>query len=160
MFEKDIFIDTLFQQYPIMFDIFKWIAQQPLIFSDYFNIIQSLMVTIIGEWNIKSESDEKLLEKTQKILSILEQSRLIIPPFTVISEILSKLSPQEIKNILLQIWHFINNYPPIASQYSVQDGVFIRKLPQNVDLHSYLESTKDALYKHIEELGPHIYSRF
>lgn len=120
----------------------------------------------IGDWNAvvmtlnkDNKSRQKLIERTIRILRYLQDGQWIVAPMTYVIDLIPSLQANEIVQILLSVFHFVNNYAPKLEEYNITDAGVKRTLPIECDVQVYMQSTKDALREHVQEFAP-IYSRF
>jgi hypothetical protein len=121
-------------------------------------VLQSLIVNCIGEWNSiapsssKGESSKTLVQRTIRILGYLQDGQWIVPPMSYVIDLIPSLKAQEVVQILLAVFHFVNNYPPKLEEFSLTDAGVKRSLPIECDVQLYMQSTKDALREHVDIL--------
>lgn len=151
----DMLIDKIFLNYPIFYEFLKLISISPLELLKYKNIIQSLLSNCIGDWNSNTNTS---LENTKNILIILQNGKWILEPLTNIIEIIDKLDSHEIVQILISVSQFILDHSPKSNEFTLTDSKsYQRNFKYNIQ--TYLESTKDVLKNHVNELSL-LYSKF
>jgi hypothetical protein len=166
MYESDVFFDKLFYNYTIFYHLVGYIAQkEPIKLLDFRHVIKSLVVNCIGDWNstaptlLSGNEDQKLTERTLRILKYLQDAQWLVPPLSYVIEIIPYLKSAEIVQIMMSVFHFINNYAPKFEEYNSTEAGVKRTLPIECDVQLYMQSTKDALREHVTELS-HIYWHF
>ncbi|KAL9654352.1 hypothetical protein ABK040_010380 [Willaertia magna] len=197
MTDREIIIDKLFHKFPIMYSLLDFISlaypKKFLEIDSMESTLKSLFVNVIGEWNLRvqsnnkgfgtSESDKHLIMKTIQIINILTRADLIIEPLNLVTEIIPHVkSAKEVVDMLVDVFRSIQKVRELAvtssasttttttgitsaTTVNTQEITIVSGLstpptqtPQ-IDIESYLGSTKDTLRKYIEIFAP-IYSRF
>ncbi|EFA84297.1 RmlC-like cupin family protein [Heterostelium album PN500] len=154
-FERDIYLRKLFQQDSILWELFEIISNE---------VVKSLLVNELTYWY-----SEKFLSKPSKsvhfrqtctLVGMLANSKFIPPPLSQVTELLDKITPEEISFVLVTIWNFIRYHPPNPSQYSSASTRVCftdDKKPLNVEV--YTQTLKSIFHNHISELASQ-YGRF
>ena len=202
MSEREIVIDKMFHKFPIMYSLLDFISlAYPRKFIDIENMemtLKSLFVNVIGEWNLRvlsnnrgfgsTESDKHLIMKTIQILNVLSRADLVIEPMNLITEIIPHVSPKEVVDMLMDVFHCMHQLkgptpptvtattgttPPATTENITTSGgatpnpvvTVITTTPasqatnEEFDVEPYLTSIKDALRNHLDKFAP-IYARF
>lgn len=165
--ERDVFIAKIFHNYPLFYDFLGYIAKkEPIQLLDFKTCLHSLIVNCIGDWNTIvpkiSKTDptiKNLTERTIQILEYLQDGQWIVPPLSYVIDLIRSLKPAEIVQILLSVFHFVNNYAPKLEEFTITDAGVKRTLPIECDVQVYMQSTKDALRENVMEFAS-LYSHF
>lgn len=163
IFERDLYIEQLFLKNPILFNILDIISDIPPEFCRCFEIMKSLLACLIGSWNseIMEPIKSSWLNLTVHIFNLLQKVEWIPPKLKYCGDTFKYITSKEISKILLSLWHFIKDYPPRSSCYTVvnnDENIYKRNWPQNMNQDAYLSSFRMALINNVEKLSSnHLY---
>ena len=171
-FPRDEYVWKLFSQSTILFHIMNIIAIEPREFCKCIELVKSLLANLIGYWNIEANtpssvsvtiSNNFLFTHTMLVLNSLNISKWLPSPLSFAPELIKYLSPKDICNLLLAIWNFLREFPPLPSQfqYDSTTGTFSRSIGemQNNEIELHLHPIKQLLSSNIDKLS-YFYVRF
>jgi hypothetical protein len=163
-FPRDEFVWKMFSQSTILFRILGIISADPRELCKCIEILKSLIVNLIGYWNIESNSspgisitvtDSALFLHTSLLLFAMNTAKWLPKPLNYVHEIIKYLTPKEMCTVLLSVWNFIRDYPPQSTQFSYDNNTsnFSRSFGEHPpDLEIYLHPIRRMLTNNMENL--------
>ncbi|KAK2717683.1 hypothetical protein QYM36_006454, partial [Artemia franciscana] len=96
----------------------------------------------------------ELLEMTSKILDLMSLGQLLPPPLTMISEILAKISPQEVAVLLRDVWSYMRENLPSPALFSKDSNGYIWRDFKDFHVETrYIDRLRLIVLSNIDKLG-------
>lgn len=163
-FDFDMYIGKLFTKFPIFYDFLKIVSTEPESFLKFSDVICSLWVNLIGEWNstINFEkyagNTDELIDRTKLYLYCLKTAQWIPPPFIYLDEMIHIFTAKEICDTLRIIWEYISTHIPTIGQFEGEEPhcstpIKTRKTntkDEKTKIDEFLGVLRLALENHIE----------
>lgn len=158
-FERDIYIERLFLKYPYLLDVLDIIADHPKEFCSLYDIMKSLLASIIGSWNSETllPVESFWINHTLSLVQLLQKVEWIPPKMRFFGDIIPHLKPKEIAQLLLSVWYFIKDHLPrpnnyTASSHDEKTTFYVRKWANDLKQESYLSTYKLLLKQNAPSL--------
>jgi hypothetical protein len=171
-FPRDEYVWKMFSQSTILFHILNIIAVDPRELCKCIEIIRSLLANFIGYWNIEANSpstisvtttNNPLFTHTTSVLKALNTGKWLPSPISFAPELIKYLSPKEICSVLLTLWSFLREFPPLPTQFKYDNtsNTFCNRSfgDHPPDLEVILHPIKQLISNNIEKLS-YFYVRF
>ncbi|EDV29370.1 uncharacterized protein TRIADDRAFT_51610 [Trichoplax adhaerens] len=143
--ERDIHVFKVFDKCPLLFDILKFIAEDPSAICNCDTILRSLLSVLLNYWLRNKESkvaeSPAQLEMSCKLIKLLSVAGWIPNPVTSIHHLFSKCTPYQVYLLLMTAWKYLKDNKPrkpdqfITNRHSLpeckeEDNRLIRSLVQ------------------------------
>eukprot|EP00026_Physarum_polycephalum_P001777 Phypoly_transcript_01779.p1 GENE.Phypoly_transcript_01779~~Phypoly_transcript_01779.p1 ORF type:complete len:1029 (-),score=194.94 Phypoly_transcript_01779:18-3104(-) len=156
-FERDIFLRKVFKQNPILLDILELIADEPLEFIKLFEVIKGILANTIAHWNAEPGSStlsNPHFNFTVRFITMLGKAQWIPHPLSCCGEIMNVMTPSELSMLLITMWNFVRDFPPVPDSYSVsKSGKPRRIFASQAKLSVFIRPMRTIAHAHIVELG-------
>ena len=165
MFEKDIFIAKMFMKFPILYSMLDKIAEyDPERLLCFHATIMSLLVNLIGDWNLiipqfrKVSQERLLMNRTLLMLSILSKGQWIGRPFTFLVDLVPFISAESMVEILTSIFHFVHKHPLQTEQLYNKVRLWSK---EDIEIEQEdTNSIKEALRRHAGDVPTALFPLF
>ncbi|XP_065583509.1 integrator complex subunit 5-like isoform X2 [Artemia franciscana] len=151
--ERDLYIKKTLETQPVLWEILRVLAFNRPALCYCSVILRAPLGILMSQWSSEQQRPE-LLEMTSKILDLMSLGQLLPPPLTMISEILAKISPQEVAVLLRDVWSYMRENVPSPALFSKDsNGYFWRDFK---DFHvetRYIERLRLIVLSNIDKLG-------
>lgn len=154
----DIFVDALFSQNPILWNILDAIQVAPLAASHCHAVTSALLCHYVGIWyaqrgrsSFSPESHPDAL-RTMRLFQWLKATMCLPPPLYYLDTLIPLVSPLEASTLLLACWRFCHRHPPKEEQYDAAGTS--RRFPEEAlqDLPALLQPIRVCIAAHVTTL--------
>ncbi|ELT95971.1 hypothetical protein CAPTEDRAFT_186694 [Capitella teleta] len=152
--ERDLSIKHEFDVNPVLWNIMEFISEGPGAMCYCSVLLRSVLATVIryveGSREKSFKSCSQHLRTTSMIIDFMRKGQMIPSPIQHTVELLPHLSPYEVYLLLINLWKYVKENPPVPiSRMNVE----IMCPPK------YLEVIRSILHSHVDSLG-HLYPLF
>lgn len=152
-------VKALFDEHPFLWEVLSLVSQDSMAFCQLERLSECLLAGTIGFWHVQTEQNPRLfgreLDQSCRLMELFRRVQFVPPILTFYGEIFDKIKCKDISKVLMNVWNFIKNNPPLPEQY----GDAGRRSLESVPVDEYLDNAKAVLRENVVNLGEN-YSRF
>ncbi|KAK2721137.1 hypothetical protein QYM36_003418, partial [Artemia franciscana] len=151
--ERDLYIKKTLETQPVLWEILRVLAVNRPALCYCSVILRAPLGILMSQWSSEQQRPE-LLEMTSKILDLMSLGQLLPPPLTMISEILAKISPQEVAVLLRDVWSYMRENVPSPALFSKDSNGYIWRDFKNLHVETrYIDRLRLIVLSNIDKLG-------
>ncbi|XP_013405421.1 integrator complex subunit 5-like [Lingula anatina] len=154
--ERNLFTRKKIEAYPVLWDMLDIISYDYSALSQCSCVLRGMAAAMMAFWegarDKMASNTPKQLELSCRLIEIMGKGGLLPPPLSYIGEIFPLLTPYEVNLLLLSVWRYMKENPPIPMIND--EGVMDRPCGPE-----HTEVIRSILHSNIGKLG-HLYARF
>lgn len=156
----DVFVDALFAQNPLLWDVLEAVATVPLAMAHCHRVVAALLCRLVGSWyaqRARARVEPADLRTSRRLLAILRATQGLPPPLCDVDVLFDCVPPQEGAALLLSCWRFYHRFPPRAEEFAncVHRRFATAALAALPDL---MQPARVSIAAHLADLEPHMWT--
>lgn len=156
--ERDIFINKLLEENPIIWDILFLVARTKPALCYCSVLLRGVAATLLSFWSSCQEKSTsncpKILHTSRKLIFLMSLGELIPPPLSQMGDILSEFSPYEAYVVLNDMWKYMSDNVPSPDSFIQNEyGEMVRNAALSRAPEKYTMRLRHIMQSKIHKLG-------
>ncbi|BES89313.1 integrator complex subunit 5 [Nesidiocoris tenuis] len=160
--ERDLYIRRILDTVPIVWHLLSFIAHHRPALCYCSVILRAIVATLMGQWFAASQQgrgpghNTRLIATTTTLLQIMALGQLLPPPLTALSDVVPKIPPNQVAQILRDcVWNYLRDNVPAPALFTRDaNGNMWRSSADSRVPSEYTETLRLVMLNNIQSLGP------